>query len=90
MEQSLYNKILYLVKSNNIILKKAKGQNFLIDQNIVNKIVNAASLKKSDVVIEIGPGLGSLTNSLLPHCHQVIAFEIRHQGGSCFATRKQR
>ena len=44
--------------------KKSLGQNFLIDQNVINKIVNIIELKNKDV-LEIGPGTGNLTNGIL-------------------------
>ena len=46
---------------------KQRGQNFVIDGNTVRRIVRAAELEPDDVVIEVGPGLGSLTLALLPH-----------------------
>lgn len=56
--------------------KKSLGQNFLIDQNIVNRIVQAADLGEESWVLEIGPGLGALTNSLAEQGAQVVAMEI--------------
>lgn len=55
---------------------KKWGQNFVIDPNTVRRIVAAAHLEPSDVVIEVGPGLGSLTLALLPHVQRVLAVEI--------------
>lgn len=55
---------------------KTLGQNFVIDANTVRRIVRTAELKADDVVIEIGPGLGSLTLALLPAVAQVVAVEI--------------
>ena len=45
--------------------KKSLGQNFLIDQNIINLIINSASIKKDDVLLEVGPGTGNLTEKIL-------------------------
>ena len=45
--------------------KKSLGQNFLIDQNIINLIINSASIKKGDVILEVGPGTGNLTEKIL-------------------------
>ena len=45
--------------------KKSLGQNFLIDKNIINKIVNTANIKEHDIVLEVGPGTGNLTESIL-------------------------
>lgn len=55
--------------------KKSLSQNFLIDQNIVHKIVREANLEKGDLVVEIGPGPGALTKALLEHGATVIAIE---------------
>jgi 16S rRNA (adenine1518-N6/adenine1519-N6)-dimethyltransferase len=54
---------------------KLLGQNFLIDQNILKKIVSAADLSKNDTVLEIGPGLGILTEALAAKAGKVIAVE---------------
>lgn len=55
---------------------KQLGQNFVIDPNTIERIVRAADCAPSDVVLEIGPGLGSLTLALLAHVRAVIAVEI--------------
>ena len=55
---------------------KQRGQNFVIDGNTVRRIVRTAELREDDVVIEVGPGLGSLTLALLPHSARVVAVEI--------------
>jgi 16S rRNA (adenine1518-N6/adenine1519-N6)-dimethyltransferase len=55
---------------------KQRGQNFVIDANTVRRIVRAAELEPDDVVIEVGPGLGSLTLALLPSVARVVAVEI--------------
>ncbi|MDI6800126.1 MAG: 16S rRNA (adenine(1518)-N(6)/adenine(1519)-N(6))-dimethyltransferase RsmA [Actinomycetota bacterium] len=58
-----------------IHLSKRLGQHFLIDGNILKKIVHSASLREGDVVLEIGPGIGSLTEVLLETGIKVIAVE---------------
>ena len=55
---------------------KAWGQNFVIDKGTVRRIVRAAGLGADDVVLEVGPGLGSLTLAMLPHVRHVTALEI--------------
>jgi 16S rRNA (adenine1518-N6/adenine1519-N6)-dimethyltransferase len=55
---------------------KTLGQNFVIDGGTVQRIVRIAALRPDDVVLEIGPGLGSLTLALLPGVRRVIAVEI--------------
>lgn len=54
---------------------KRLGQNFLIDENVLAKIVAAAELNKNDVVLEIGPGLGVLTKELASGAGKVVAVE---------------
>ena len=55
---------------------KALGQNFVIDANTVRRIVRAAKVSPDDVVLEVGPGLGSLTLGLLPVAGRVVAVEV--------------
>ena len=55
---------------------KKLGQNFVHDPNTVRRIVAAADLRPDDVVLEVGPGLGSLTLALLPSCRALVAVEI--------------
>jgi 16S rRNA (adenine1518-N6/adenine1519-N6)-dimethyltransferase len=55
---------------------KKLGQNFVTDPNTVRRIVRAAHLADDDIVLEVGPGLGSLTLALLPHAAQVVAVEL--------------
>jgi 16S rRNA (adenine1518-N6/adenine1519-N6)-dimethyltransferase len=56
--------------------KKSLGQNFLIDTNILNRIVDHANLSEESGVIEIGPGIGALTEQLARRSKKVVAFEI--------------
>ncbi len=56
--------------------KKRLGQNFLFDKNILRKIVNSCGLKKDDLVVEIGPGLGSLTEQLALVSRGILSIEI--------------
>jgi len=65
-----------IIEENKFSLKKSFGQNFLIDENIALKIAGAAGLKNTDTVIEIGPGIGSLTQVLAENTGKVIAIEI--------------
>jgi 16S rRNA (adenine1518-N6/adenine1519-N6)-dimethyltransferase len=55
---------------------KRLGQNFVVDANTVRRIVRAAGLDRDDVVVEVGPGLGSLTLALLASVRRVVAVEI--------------
>ena len=66
----------YILKKYNIRANKKLGQNFLIDDNAIDKIVSSAEIGKDDLVIEIGPGLGTLTSKLLEKAGKVIAIEL--------------
>ena len=56
--------------------RKKWGQHFLVDRNILNKVVRTAQLEKGDVVLEVGPGLGEMTLALARQVKKVIAVEI--------------
>lgn len=56
--------------------RKRLGQNFLVDRNIVNKILDAADIHEGDLVLEIGPGAGTLTQGLVERGAKVVAVEI--------------
>ncbi len=56
--------------------QKGLGQHFLIDRNVLDKIISAAELEPSDTVIEVGPGLGILTEELMKRVRKVIAIEV--------------
>jgi 16S rRNA (adenine1518-N6/adenine1519-N6)-dimethyltransferase len=65
-----------LLKQHNLTLKKSLGQNFLTDANVLHNIVDAAELDKQAGVIEIGPGLGALTEGLASAASKVVAVEL--------------
>lgn len=66
----------FLMKKYQIYANKSLGQNFLIDDEVIDTIVNNANITKSDLIIEIGPGLGTLTSRLLEKAGQVVAIEL--------------
>jgi len=66
----------FLLKQNGLKANKSLGQNFLINENIIEEIIEKANVNKEDVIIEIGPGLGSLTAKLLENAKKVIAIEL--------------
>lgn len=65
-----------LMKKHNFRCRKSMGQNFLADANIVNRIISSASVEKDDVVVEIGPGLGVITQVAAVRAKSVIALEL--------------
>jgi 16S rRNA (adenine1518-N6/adenine1519-N6)-dimethyltransferase len=74
--KAFINKVL---NDNNLYAKKKFGQNFLTDQNILDNIANSAEITKEDLVIEIGPGLGSLTEKLVNQAGFVLCYEIDNE-----------
>jgi 16S rRNA (adenine1518-N6/adenine1519-N6)-dimethyltransferase len=66
----------YLMKKYKIKANKNLGQNFLIDDTVIEDIVNGANITKNDLVIEIGPGLGSMTALLVEKAKKVICIEL--------------
>ncbi len=68
-----------LIKRYGIRLTKSLGQNFLTDENVVARIVDTAEVTSDDLVMEIGPGIGSMTGELAKRAGKVVAVEIdRH------------
>lgn len=65
-----------LMERHQLFPRKKWGQNFLLDGNILGKIVSACDLDDQDYVVEIGPGLGALTEQLAPKCQGLLAIEI--------------
>lgn len=65
-----------LVKKHNFRFSKSLGQNFLVDQSVLNDIVQGAEISEEDHVIEIGPGVGTLTKELLKKAKKVTAIEL--------------
>lgn len=65
-----------LLEKNEFNFKKKFGQNFIIDENIINNIVTKANIDKDTLVIEIGPGAGSLTYFLAKFAKNVLCYEI--------------
>lgn len=64
------------IKKENFVASKKFGQNFLINDNIKDKIVKSASLEKNDLVVEIGPGLGAITEIILKQKNYLLAIEL--------------
>ena len=66
----------FIMKKYNIRANKSLGQNFLINEEVVKNIVECSKIEKEDLVIEIGPGLGTLTKYLLEKAGKVICIEL--------------
>ena len=73
---NLLKETTYIMKKYKIKANKSLGQNFLIDEFVINNIIESAQIGKEDLVIEIGPGLGTLTKYLLEKDKKVICIEL--------------
>lgn len=67
---------LAVINKHEFAFQKKYGQNFLVDEGIVEKIVREAGVTKDDFVLEIGPGIGTMTQLLCEHAREVAAVEI--------------
>lgn len=73
---NLFDETKFILKKYGISANKSLGQNFLINDEVVQGIVDKAEISRDDLVIEIGPGLGTLTKELLEKAGKVIAIEL--------------
>ena len=73
---NLLDETKFIMNKYKIQARKNLGQNFLINEEIVNGIIENSEISKNDLVIEIGPGLGTLTSKLLEKAGKVIAVEL--------------
>ena len=67
---------LEIVKKYHLNIQKKFGQNFLIDEEVLRQIVDAAGISSNDCVLEIGPGIGTMTQYLAEKAREVVAVEI--------------
>lgn len=70
------SKTIEILNKYHFVFQKKYGQNFLIDAHVLDKIIAAAKVNKDDLVIEIGPGIGTLTQYLCEAAREVVAVEI--------------
>lgn len=73
---NIYQETKYLLNKYGIHANKSLGQNFLINEHVLDTIISSANINQEDLVIEIGPGLGTLTNKLLEKAGKVICIEL--------------
>ena len=69
-------KTIEVLQKYEFVFQKKYGQNFLIDTHVLDKIINAAKITKDDFVLEIGPGIGTMTQYLASSAREVFAVEI--------------
>ena len=74
--ENIYEETKTIMKKYNIKANKSLGQNFLINDEVIENIVKSSNLSKEDMVIEIGPGLGTLTKRLLEEAGKVLCVEL--------------
>lgn len=73
---SVYEETQAILNTYKIQANKSLGQNFLINDNVIEEIIESADIQKEDLVIEIGPGLGVLTERLLKKSNNVVVIEL--------------
>lgn len=73
---NIFEETRFIMKKYGITANKKLGQNFLVDDNAIDAIVGSSNITKEDLVIEIGPGLGTLTKPLLENAGKVICIEL--------------
>ena len=76
MDLTNKSQLLDYLKQNDLWAKKGLSQNFLIDKVALNKIVASADIKPDDLIVEIGPGLGTMTQELIALAGEVVAVEM--------------
>lgn len=69
----------YINRAKNFRTKKRLGQNFLVDAGVISDIIDFADISHDDIILEIGPGVGFVTEQLVKHARKVIAIEIDEQ-----------
>lgn len=79
-------KMKQILEEKNFNFKKMFGQNFIVDENVIDSIVRKSDIKDHTLVIEIGPGAGSLTNKLASVAEHVLCYEIDHSLDSVLNT----
>lgn len=72
----IYEETIKILKKYKLQANKALGQNFLINNEVIDTIIESSKINKEDLVIEIGPGLGVLTKRLIEKAYKVIAIEL--------------
>ena len=80
----IYEETKFLMKKYGITANKKLGQNFLIDDNVIETIVDSSKISKEDFVIEIGPGLGSLTRKIIRKSRKSYSYWIRWKNDKHF------
>ena len=65
-----------ILEKENIVLKKKFGQNFIVDENIIDMIIKKANIDKDTLVLEVGPGAGALTYKLAQNAKNILCYEI--------------
>lgn len=83
---NLLQQTLDLCKMYNIKPERSKGQNFLIEEDVYNKIVESAEINPDDIILEVGPGLGFLTFKLAKKAKKVLAVEVDEKIASFLQT----
>ena len=86
----IIGKMNYFDRARYFRTKKRLGQNFLIDGQVISDIIDYADIKEDDIVVEIGPGVGFVTEQLVKHAKQVIAIELDEEAVKELEKKKKK
>lgn len=75
-DKNILQQVKLICKTQNIRPERNKGQNFLINLDVIDKIIKASGVTKNDMVLEVGPGLGILTEKLVAQAKKVVSVEL--------------
>ena len=73
---NIYEETKMIMRKYNLDFKKKFGQNFLTSEEILDEVISKANISKDDIILEIGPGIGTLTAKLLETGAEVISVEV--------------
>ena len=74
--ENLLKQTKFIINKYKVKANKNLGQNFLINEEVVSQIIDKSNVNKNDLIIEIGPGLGTLTQELLEKAGKVVCIEL--------------
>lgn len=76
---NLYNETKDILKKYNIVANKKLGQNFLINDDVINTIIMVSNISTEDLIIEIGPGLRNINEEIIRKLRQSCMYRIRYK-----------
>lgn len=76
-----------ILQKHSLVPRKSLGQNFLINESILQKIIETAELSKKDIIIEVGPGIGTLTKEVAKYVKKNYCYRKRQKTNSYFKRK---